>query len=140
MQFTKNCGCLPRTSTTVHKWVRSVTVESIVLYVLSSSRRCPNLYTKDAAVENLVNVVFYIILGALVINRLGRNPLTLFFSFSSIILAFAFVSRFNFSCLLYQNCLFNWHQMRFCGTIPHCSLLLYTGLGLVYSDVREECS
>jgi small-conductance mechanosensitive channel len=59
----------------------------------------------DKAVENLLNVVFYIILGAIVVNRLGENPLTLFFSFSSVILAFAFM--FGKSAAKYfDGCLF----------------------------------
>lgn len=45
----------------------------------------------DRAVESLVNVVFYIILGCYVLSELGEDPLTLFFSFSSVILGFAFM-------------------------------------------------
>lgn len=45
----------------------------------------------DVAVENLVNVGFYTVLGCITLSRLGIDPLQLFFSLSSIILAFAFM-------------------------------------------------
>jgi len=45
----------------------------------------------DAAVENIVNIGFYIILAAIIIYRLGRDPVALFISFSSVIIAFAFM-------------------------------------------------
>ena len=43
------------------------------------------------AVENIVNVGFYAVLGCVALSRLGIDPLQLFFSFSSVILAFAFM-------------------------------------------------
>lgn len=69
------------------------------------SANITNSSQMDAAVENLVNVVFYIILGAIVIYRLGKNPLKLFFSFSSVILAFAFMFGKS-SAKYFDGCLF----------------------------------
>lgn len=45
----------------------------------------------DVAVENIVNVGFYGVLGCIALSRLGIDPLQLFFSLSSVILAFAFM-------------------------------------------------
>lgn len=45
----------------------------------------------DHALEMLINWGFYIVLACLVLSANGLNPLALFLSFSSIILAFAFM-------------------------------------------------
>jgi small-conductance mechanosensitive channel len=45
----------------------------------------------DTAVKGIVNIGFYIILGAICLAQLGVNPLQLFISFSGIILGFAFM-------------------------------------------------
>jgi hypothetical protein len=45
----------------------------------------------DRAVENLINACFYCVLGFYVIGEFGIDPLRIFFSFSSVILAFAFM-------------------------------------------------
>lgn len=45
----------------------------------------------DSAFETILNVLFYIILGCLILYFLGFDPLALFISFSSVFLAFAFI-------------------------------------------------
>jgi small-conductance mechanosensitive channel len=45
----------------------------------------------DQSVENILNLLFYIILGCVILSVLGFDPLALFISFSSVFLAFAFV-------------------------------------------------
>jgi hypothetical protein len=45
----------------------------------------------DRAFESIFNVVFYAILGCLVLSQLGYDPLALFLSISGVILAFAFM-------------------------------------------------
>jgi hypothetical protein len=45
----------------------------------------------DRAFENILNVLFYIVIGCCVLSFLGFDPLALFFSLSSVILAFAFM-------------------------------------------------
>lgn len=85
------------------EFVKSIDVIYKELRLLSAN--ITNSSQMDAAVESLVNVVFYIILGAIMIYRLGEDPLALFFSFSSVILAFAFM--FGKSAAKYfDGCLF----------------------------------
>ena len=84
------------------EWVKSVDVIYKELRLLSAN--ITNSSQMDAAVENLVNVVFYVILGAIIIYRLGENPLELFLSFSSVLLAFAFMFvSFYFSFCFVQS-------------------------------------
>jgi hypothetical protein len=45
----------------------------------------------DKAVETPVNILFYVVLGCYVLYELGEDPLKIFFSFSSVILGFAFM-------------------------------------------------
>ena len=45
----------------------------------------------DKAVEGIINAIFYVILVCITLNLVGVNPFTMFLSFSSIILAFAFM-------------------------------------------------
>ena len=45
----------------------------------------------DMALERLLNIIFYTIIIVIILIILGLDPLALFLSFSSIILAFAFV-------------------------------------------------
>eukprot|EP00977_Amphora_coffeiformis_P012336 scaffold3043_cov180-Amphora_coffeaeformis.AAC.28 len=45
----------------------------------------------DRAFENIFNAVFYVILGSIILSQLGFDPLSLFLSLSSVILAFAFM-------------------------------------------------
>lgn len=71
------------------EFVKSIDVIYKDLRLLSAN--ISNSSQMDAAVENLVNIVFYVVLGAVVIYRLGENPLELFLSFSSVLLAFAFM-------------------------------------------------
>lgn len=59
----------------------------------------------DQAFENILNVLFYIILGCIILSVLGFDPLALFISFSSVFLAFAFIfssaSAKYFVCLCF---------------------------------------
>ena len=64
-----------------------------------------------------MNIVFYTILAAVIISQLGEDPLALFFSFSSILLAFAFA--FGKSASKYfDGCLFILVQRPFGGSNP----------------------
>jgi hypothetical protein len=45
----------------------------------------------DKAIESCVNVVFYAIVGCYALSAIGENPRAIFFSFSSVILGFAFM-------------------------------------------------
>ena len=45
----------------------------------------------DEALENIFNIFFYVFMGAVILSQLGFDPLALFLSLSSIILAFAFM-------------------------------------------------
>lgn len=45
----------------------------------------------DRAFENFVNVVFYLVVACVVLSQIGFDPLALFLSLSSVILAFAFM-------------------------------------------------
>lgn len=80
------------------EWVKSVDVIYKELRLLSAN--ISNSSQMDAAVESLVNVVFYVLLGALIIYRLGEDPLALFLSFSSVLLAFAFMFVSHASALV----------------------------------------
>lgn len=71
------------------EFVKSIDIIYKSIRLLSANVR--NSSQIDKAVENLVNTVFYIILGSFVLGQLGVNPLQLFFSLSSVILAFAFM-------------------------------------------------
>lgn len=70
-------------------FVKSVDAIYKAIRLLSANVR--NSSQIDKAVENLSNMVFYVILGSFVLGQLGVNPLQLFFSLSSVILAFAFM-------------------------------------------------
>jgi small-conductance mechanosensitive channel len=50
-----------------------------------------NSYQIDRAFENIFNVIFYFVVIAVVLSFLGFDPLALFLSLSSVILAFAFM-------------------------------------------------
>ncbi|CAB9496802.1 Mechanosensitive ion channel protein [Seminavis robusta] len=71
------------------EFVRSVDVIYKELRLLSAN--ISNSGQMDKAVESLLNVVFYTVLVAIVIYRLGEDPITLFATLSSAILAFAFM-------------------------------------------------
>ena len=45
----------------------------------------------DKALENILNIVFYAIMVTIILSQIGFNPLSLFLSLSSVILAFAFM-------------------------------------------------
>jgi hypothetical protein len=45
----------------------------------------------DLALERFINILFYVLTTCTIVSQLGYNPLTLFISLSSIILAFAFM-------------------------------------------------
>jgi hypothetical protein len=45
----------------------------------------------DRAFENVINVIFYVTLGCILLSQSGVSPMALFISMSSFILAFAFV-------------------------------------------------
>jgi hypothetical protein len=45
----------------------------------------------DSAFERAVNIAFYIIVGSITLHVWGLNPMAMFLSLSSIILAFAFM-------------------------------------------------
>ena len=85
------------------EFVKSVDAIYKELRLLSAN--ISNSSQMDAAVENLINVFFYFFLGATVIYMLGLDPVALFVSFSSLILAFAFM--FGRSAAKYfDGCLF----------------------------------
>jgi hypothetical protein len=45
----------------------------------------------DRAFESIFNIIFYIILGSLILSQVGYDPLALFLSVSGVVLAFAFM-------------------------------------------------
>jgi hypothetical protein len=45
----------------------------------------------DRAFENIINIIFYSVVATVTLSQLGFNPLALFLSLSSVILAFAFI-------------------------------------------------
>lgn len=45
----------------------------------------------DKALESIMNILFYAIMATIILSQIGFDPLTLFLSLSSIILAFAFM-------------------------------------------------
>ena len=45
----------------------------------------------DEALENILNVAFYVVLVCIILSQTGFDPLALFLSMSSVILAFAFM-------------------------------------------------
>jgi hypothetical protein len=45
----------------------------------------------DKAIEKIINIVFYVVMACIILSQTGYDPLTLFLSLSSIILAFAFM-------------------------------------------------
>ena len=45
----------------------------------------------DQAFENIFNVIFYTIVGTIILSQLGFDPLALFLSISGVVLAFAFM-------------------------------------------------
>jgi hypothetical protein len=71
------------------EFVKSVDVIYKELRLLSAN--ISNSSEMDAAVHSLVNVIFYIVLGAIIVYRFGEDPMALFLSFSGIFLAFAFL-------------------------------------------------
>jgi hypothetical protein len=60
----------------------------------------------DKAIEKIVNIVFYVIMACIILSQTGYNPLALFLSLSSMILAFVigsasalkviFINRYEF--------------------------------------------
>lgn len=85
------------------EFVKSIDVIYKQLRLLSAN--ISNSSQMDAAVENLVNVVFYILLAAVVIYRLGSDPVGLFLSLSSFLLLFAF-SFGKTAAKYFDGCLF----------------------------------
>lgn len=85
------------------EFVKSVDIIYKELRLLSAN--ISNSSQMDAAVENLINVVFYIVLVAVIVYRLGEDPLGLFLSFSSVLLAFAFMFGKS-SSKYFDGCLF----------------------------------
>ena len=71
------------------EFVKSVDSVYKQLRLLSANIR--NSSQIDKAIESLVNVGFYILVGCYVLSALGQNPTAIFFSFSSVILGFAFM-------------------------------------------------
>ena len=71
------------------EFVKSVDVVYKQLRLLSAN--ISNSSQIDKAIESIINVGFYVIVGCYVLSRLGGNPTAIFFSFSSVILGFAFM-------------------------------------------------
>jgi small-conductance mechanosensitive channel len=44
----------------------------------------------DRAFEKAINIAFYVCMACVILGQIGFNPLTLFVSLSSVVLAFAF--------------------------------------------------
>jgi hypothetical protein len=65
----------------------------------------------DKAIEKIINIVFYVVMACIILSQTGYNPLTLFLSLSSIILAFAFMigsasaKYFEVCCTFSAQCL-----------------------------------
>jgi hypothetical protein len=65
----------------------------------------------DKAIEKIINIVFYVVMACIILSQTGYNPLTLFLSLSSIILAFAFMigsasaKYFEVCCTFSARCL-----------------------------------
>ena len=106
------------------EFVKSIDVIYKELRLLSAN--ISNSSYMDDAVENIVNIGFYIVLGAVIIYRLGEDPLALFLSLSSIILAFAFM--FGKSASKYfDGCLFILIQRPY-GTFLVCGAAVFHNL------------
>ena len=71
------------------EFVKSIDTVYKSIRLLSANVRNSSQISK--AVNGLVNILFYIILGGIVLAQLGIDPMQLFFSFSSFFLAFVFM-------------------------------------------------
>ena len=45
----------------------------------------------DKAIESVINIVFYVFMGCIVLTAFGEDPRAVFLSFSSVALGFAFL-------------------------------------------------
>ena len=45
----------------------------------------------DKAIESVINIVFYVFMGGIVLTAFGEDPRAVFLSFSSVALGFAFL-------------------------------------------------
>lgn len=109
------------------EWVKSIDVIYKEVRLLSAN--ISNSSQMDAAVENLVNVVFYIVLGAIIVYRLGEDPVALFLSFSSVLLAFAFMVVSDSGCDAYNED--SEHEMNAWSSHPPVVLFWLWGVGKV---------
>lgn len=83
----------------------------------------------DKAIESLFNVVFYIIVGCYALTRLGEDPTAIFFSFSSVILGFAFMFGYvDLSILLRSPCLLCLSLMRCILSVAQCFKVIRTSV------------
>jgi small-conductance mechanosensitive channel len=76
-------GCL-----SLLDFVKSVDIVYKELRFLQAS--IDNSSQIDKSFENIINIVFYAIIVAIVMSQLGFDPFSLFLSLSSVVLAFAF--------------------------------------------------
>lgn len=70
-------------------FIKSIDAVYKTIRLLRASIR--NSMTIDRAFENIFNIGFYTIMSCIILSQIGFNPLALFLSLSSIILAFAFM-------------------------------------------------
>jgi len=66
-------------------------VDAVYKAIRLLSANISNSSQIDAAVEGIINIAFYFLLGAVLLAMLGQNPLEVFLSFSGVVLAFAFM-------------------------------------------------
>jgi hypothetical protein len=70
-------------------FVKSIDTVYKTIRLLRASIR--NSMTIDRAFENIFNIAFYTVMTCVILSQIGFDPLALFLSLSSIILAFAFM-------------------------------------------------
>lgn len=71
------------------EFVKSIDVVYKQLRLLSAN--ISNSSQLDKAIESLINLVFYVIIACYAIAALGKDPRSIFLSFSSVILGFTFM-------------------------------------------------
>mgnify|MGYP005843868843 CR=1 FL=1 len=108
--------CRPLPLSHLVDFVRSVDAIYKSIRLLAANIR--NSSQIDMAVEGIINTIFYIVLGSFVLGQLGVNPLQLFFSLSSVILAFAFMFS-NSSSKYFEGMLFILVQRPYGKSVEH---------------------
>lgn len=66
-------------------------IDEVYKSIRMLSANVSNSFQIEKAVKRIINIFFYIVVGAICLSQLGVDPLQLFFSLSSALLAFAFM-------------------------------------------------